>query len=226
MEEGLHRAGAVHPGGLVELPGDVLQHAGELEQRIGHADPDVDDDDRHPGPGGIGEEGQALTGGQEAQLPQQHVDRALWLEHGAHDQQGDEHGHRAGENEAEPPEALCLGVLAVDGDGQDHAREVVGEGGEEGPHQGPHQHGAESTAQDAAGVKEGGEVVKTHPVEEDQMIVDLAVVGEGHADHKDQGQDGQDGDEHHGRHHEEPVDVLVQQRAQVLPEIAHVLAQL
>src|SRR5699024_3988302 len=112
-EEGLHRIGAVHGGGLVQIGGDVLQHAGQLQQGVGHAHPDVDQDDGDPGPGRVGEEGQALAGGDEAHLAQQHVDGALRLQHGAHDQQGDEHGHGAGQHEAETPEAFGLGLLAV-----------------------------------------------------------------------------------------------------------------
>ena len=110
-EEGLHCVGAVYGGSLIQVGGDVLQHAGQLQQGVGHAHPDVDQDDGHPGPGGIGEEGKAHAVRDEAQLPQQHVDSAFGLQHGAHDQQGDEHGHRAGQNEAETPETLGLIVI-------------------------------------------------------------------------------------------------------------------
>ena len=69
FEELLHLVGSVDVRRLVEIGGDVLEHAGELEQGVGYANPDVDDDHRDPGPGGVGKEGQAGIRCNEPQIP-------------------------------------------------------------------------------------------------------------------------------------------------------------
>ena len=56
------------------------------------------------------------------------------------------------------------------------------------------------------------------------MVADLAVAGEGHADHEDQRQDGQDGDEEHRRGHQEAVEVGVEQLLDVLAQGVDVAA--
>ena len=58
-EELLYLAGPIHVRRLVQVAGDVLQNPGQLQERVGDANPDVDDNHRHPGPHGVGEEGQA-----------------------------------------------------------------------------------------------------------------------------------------------------------------------
>src|SRR5699024_7398325 len=55
-EEGLESVCAVNLGGFIQLGRDVLQNAGQLQKGVGHADPDVDDDDGHPRPGRVGKE--------------------------------------------------------------------------------------------------------------------------------------------------------------------------
>ena len=56
------------------------------------------------------------------------------------------------------------------------------------------------------------------------MVVDLAVVGEGHADHEDQRQDGQRRDEEHRRGHQQAVEVGVEQLLDVLGQGVDVAA--
>src|SRR5699024_342745 len=65
------------------------------------------------------------------------------------------------------------------------------------------------------------EVVKSDPVEEYQVLSDLTVVGKRHTDHKDQRQNGEQCDEHHRRRHEQSLQVLVEERLQILPEVVH-----
>lgn len=58
IKERHHRACAVHSGRLIQLCGDILQDARDLQQHIGHAHPDVNEYHRHPRPGGIVKERQ------------------------------------------------------------------------------------------------------------------------------------------------------------------------
>ena len=58
------------------------------------------------------------------------------------------------------------------------------------------------------------------------MVVDLRIVGEGHADHEDQRQDGQRADKDHRRGHQQAVEVVVQQALQVFSQGVQVFAGL
>ena len=80
--------------------------------------------------------------------------------------------------------------LPVDGHGQDHPKNIVGKGCKKRPDQSPRQHGPEGASQDTAGIEQRPEIIESYPVKQDEMVVNLAVIGKGHADHKDQRQHG------------------------------------
>ena len=211
MPELLHHIGAVDPGSLILLSGNILQNTGNLHHGIGNTDPQVNDDDHGSCPGNIGKEGQILCLCQEAPLPQQVVHRTVIFEHGADNQQGDKLGNRNGQTQDRPPQALEAGGGTVDDHCHNGAGKEVQEGCEEGPDQRPAQNRHELLTDGGFCVKQRREVLQAHPIKEDQMLIHLGVVGEGHQDHIEQRNDREDDQNNKRRCHQQLVDVAIQQ---------------
>ena len=114
----------------------------------------------------------------------------------AHQQQGDELGHRDGHHEQSTPQLGQLGLFVVDEHCQQNAAKEGGEGGKERPDQRPGQHLAEGVSEgcgQAAAAKQREEIGETDPCE--QIVgrhVLLVIVGEGHRDEDEQRHDGKD----------------------------------
>ena len=115
LREDLPPVRTVDLGGLVLVGRNVLQNAGHLHDRVRNADPQVDHDDGHTGPGRVGEERHRIA--DPAPVHEDAVDGALGLEHLVHDEQ--RHELRNGDRHREDgtPEALALRGLAVDDHG-------------------------------------------------------------------------------------------------------------
>ena len=215
------RSRPVHFGRFIEVLGNILQDSGDLQHGIGNTDPQIDHDDRDPGEQGVGPEGDRFV--DEAQVLEQHVHGTGRLQHDIHDHQGDELGHRDGEHEAESPEALKSGILAVDDHGQDHAQDIVEECREYGPYDGPGQDVPELTAYIAFHVQHSHELMQAVPVEQDQMLSFLGIGRKSHCDHVDQGDDIKYQYADTGKCHQGDMKVAVEQAPEFLPEARHLL---
>ena len=144
-------------GGLQHIAGNVHQHAGGDQHLVGHADPDIDQDDHHLCPAVTGQEGDVIHVGAEqadgvqkigdAQVGHHGVEDAVVAKEVAHQKQGDELGHRDGDDEQRPPEPGQLGLFVIDEHGKKDAAEKAGEGGKERPDQCPDQNLAEGVAE-------------------------------------------------------------------------------
>ena len=60
MDEALQRRGTINGGGLQHIGGNIHQHTGGNEHLVGHAHPDVDEDDHELSPMLIGQEGNVV----------------------------------------------------------------------------------------------------------------------------------------------------------------------
>ena len=212
----LHHVGTVDTGSFILFGRDILQNAGDLHNGIGNTDPQVNNNDGHSCPGGIGEEGQVLLGGDKAQVLQKCVDTSVVLEHAADDHQRYELGNRDGEGQDGAPQTLAAGSGAVDDHCHDGTGKKVQEGCKEGPDQCPAQNRHKMLADLGIAIKEVDKVIQTHPVKEHQMVINTGVVGESHQDHIDQRDNCKNQKADEGGRHQQFVDVFVQQGLQII----------
>ena len=137
-------AGAVDLGRLIQILGDIHQDTGTHQHQVGNTDPDIDNDNQNPGRCRVLPEPDSLI--DDTKLEQHSVHNAVGVKELGNVQQGNELGNRDGQHQDAPPQLLELDALLVDENGNQHAQEVVGEGGEECPHQSPGQDLTEGVA--------------------------------------------------------------------------------
>ena len=217
------RPGAVQLCALVEIGGNVHQHAAEGQHRVGDADPHIDDDHADARQGLVRQERQ--WGRDEPQPHQRDVDRAHRFQRTGDEQQAYKLRDGDGNDKERPPHLLHPYQLVVDEDRQQHSEDIVGEGGQDRPDDRPAEDAEEGVGLCLVAEEDVRHVGEPRPGEKlTGRLMGGVKVGEGNQHHKHDGQHREGHKADHRRGQQCRVKVAVQQALQILAEGRNMLA--
>lgn len=140
--EAAEGSSAVQLRALVEVGGNVHQHAAEGQHCVGNADPHIDDHHADPRQGLVRQKRE--RGGDEPQLHQRNVDRAHRFQRAGDQQQTYKLRDSDGDDEECPPHLFHPYQLMIDEDRQQHSEDIVGKGRQDRPDDRPAKDAEES----------------------------------------------------------------------------------